>query len=139
MSRKDLDLRGDMFTTRGAPGFVEDEISGALAYHLRNRGVIIRNHEQFKSLQAFDDRVEVSLESGKVLKSDVLLWANGRTGNTDGLGLETLEITPNRYGQIDVNELALLDLPRTDPFFQVEEHRVRRLVVFKSHGCPDQP
>ena len=43
-----------------------------------------------------DDGVDPALKSGKQLKTDVLLWANGRTGNTDDLGLETLGLVPNQ-------------------------------------------
>ncbi len=44
------------------------------------------------------------LKSGKRIRSDVLLWANGRTGNTHELGLDQLGITANGRGQIDVDE-----------------------------------
>jgi NAD(P) transhydrogenase len=38
------------------------------------------------------------------LKTDILLWANGRSGNTEGLNLESIGVSPNRRGQIVVNE-----------------------------------
>ena len=44
------------------------------------------------------------LKSGKKLKSDVLLWAAGRSGNTESLGLENLDLEPNRRGQLEVDE-----------------------------------
>ena len=44
------------------------------------------------------------LKSGKQLKTDVLLWANGRTGNSDNMGLEAIGIKPDSRGQIKVNE-----------------------------------
>ena len=39
-----------------------------------------------------DDGVVLYLKSGKQLKTDILLWANGRTGNSDNLGLEAAGI-----------------------------------------------
>ena len=84
--------------------FLDDEICDALAYHMRDTGVRIRNNETFDKLETFDDHVVLHLKSGKQLKSDVLLWANGRTGNTDGLGLENVGLKPNHRGQLDVNE-----------------------------------
>jgi NAD(P) transhydrogenase len=48
--------------------------------------------------------VRLHCSSGKVINSDVLLWANGRTGNTDGLGLDGVGIAVNSRGQIEVNE-----------------------------------
>ncbi len=44
------------------------------------------------------------LKSGRKIKSDLLLWANGRTGNSDGMDLEALGLAPNQRGQIEVNE-----------------------------------
>src|SRR5262249_9699450 len=62
--------------------FLDDEIIDALAYHLRDGGVLIRNSEEAERVEGQADGVVVSLKSGKKLKSDILLWANGRTGNT---------------------------------------------------------
>jgi NAD(P) transhydrogenase len=43
------------------------------------------------------------LQSGKKIRSDIVLWANGRTGNTQGLGLNNIGIKTNTRGQIKVN------------------------------------
>ncbi len=84
--------------------FLDDEICDALAYHMRDTGVRIRNNETLERVEPFDDHVIVHLKSGKQLKSDVMLFANGRAGNTEDLGLENTGIEPNHRGQIDVNE-----------------------------------
>src|SRR5262245_788669 len=84
--------------------FLDDEIIDALSYHLRERGVLIRHREEHKQIEGRDDGVVLYLKSGKQLKTDVLLWANGRTGNTDGLGLEALGIVPDGRGYVSVNE-----------------------------------
>lgn len=84
--------------------FLDDEIIDALAYHLRDQGAIIRHNEEFDRVDAYHDHVVLHLKSGKQLKSDVLLWAAGRTGNTANLGLETVGVTPNNRAQIDVAE-----------------------------------
>lgn len=84
--------------------FLDDEIIDALSYHLRDRGVLIRHREAYDAVEGQSDGVVLHLKSGKKLKTDVLLWAAGRTGNTDDLGLEALDIPPNSRGQVDVNE-----------------------------------
>ncbi|MGH8349930.1 MAG: FAD-dependent oxidoreductase, partial [Pseudomonas sp.] len=38
------------------------------------------------------------------IKADALLWCNGRTGNTDQLGLENIGVKVNSRGQIEVDE-----------------------------------
>ena len=70
---------------------------------MRDTGVRIRHNEVFDRVETFDDHVVVHLKSGKQLKSDVLLWANGRSGNTEDLNLPPIGITPNHRGQIEVN------------------------------------
>jgi NAD(P) transhydrogenase len=83
--------------------FLDDEIAEALSYHLREQGVIVRNNEQFARVTADADEVRIELQSGRRIKSDILLWANGRTGNSDHLGLDTLGLAANSRGQIAVN------------------------------------
>lgn len=84
--------------------FLDDEICDALSYYMRDTGIRIRHNEEFDRLETHDDHVVVHLKSGKQLKSDILLWANGRSGNTEDLQLQNAGITPNRRGQIEVNE-----------------------------------
>ena len=66
--------------------YLDDEITDALSYHLRQQGVVIRHDEAYATVETGDDGVVLSCKSGKRFKTDVLLWANGRTGNTQGLG-----------------------------------------------------
>lgn len=84
--------------------FLDWEISDALSYHLRNAGVRSRHNEEYDRLEYFDTHVVTHLKSGKRIKSDIILWANGRSGNTESLGLEALGIATNSRGQINVNE-----------------------------------
>jgi NAD(P) transhydrogenase len=84
--------------------FLDDEIVDALAYHLRDRGVLIRHQEEYARVEGRDDGVVLYLKSGKQLKTDILLWANGRTGNSDSLNLAAAGIEPDKRGSIPVNE-----------------------------------
>ena len=84
--------------------FLDDEIIDALAYHLRERGVLIRHSEEYERVEADDTGVRVHLKSNKVIQSDILLWAQGRTGNSDGMNLEKIGIGTNERGSIAINE-----------------------------------
>jgi NAD(P) transhydrogenase len=84
--------------------FLDDEITDALAYHLREQGILIRHNEEYQAIQGQPDGVVVSLKSGKQIKSDVVLWANGRTGNSDRLGVDAVGLTPDGRGYLSVNE-----------------------------------
>lgn len=91
--------------------FLDDEIIDALSYHLRDQGVIIRHNEAMASIEGYDDGVILTLKSGKRLKTDVLLWANGRQGNTEDLGLENINLEANKRGQILIDEQFQTSLP----------------------------
>ncbi|WOG25732.1 Si-specific NAD(P)(+) transhydrogenase [Endozoicomonas sp. 8E] len=84
--------------------FLDKEISDALGYQLRKMNVIIRHNEEYQKVEMLDDGVVMHLKSGKKLKADILLWANGRTGNTQDMGLELIGLKPNSRGQLSVNE-----------------------------------
>jgi NAD(P) transhydrogenase len=91
--------------------FLDDEIIDALSYHLRDQGVLIRHDEECDRVEPVADGVVLHLKSGKKLKTDALLWANGRTGNSQGLGLEALGITPNARGSIPVDKAYRTSVP----------------------------
>ncbi|MBA3708009.1 MAG: Si-specific NAD(P)(+) transhydrogenase [Planctomycetes bacterium] len=102
---RNLGIKVNLVNTRDRLlSFLDDEIVDALAYHLRDQGVLIRHNETAEKVEPLDDGVVLHLKSGKKLKTDVLLWANGRTGNAQGMGLEPLGIIPNERGQIPINE-----------------------------------
>ena len=91
--------------------FLDDEISDALSYHLRNNAVLIRHKEEYEKIEGLDNSVVLHLKSGKKVKADALLWCNGRTGNTDGLGLENIGLKANGRGQLAVDENYRTEVP----------------------------
>jgi NAD(P) transhydrogenase len=84
--------------------FLDDEISDALSYHLRENGVLIRNNEEYEKVEAGDNGVTIFLKSKKQIKCDILLWAQGRTGNSDNMGLENIGIKTNVRGSIETDK-----------------------------------
>jgi NAD(P) transhydrogenase len=84
--------------------FLDDEISDALSYHLRNNGVLVRHNEEYESVDGDDHGVVLSLKSGKKIRADAFLWCNGRSGNTEKLGLDNIGLTPNGRGQLAVDD-----------------------------------
>jgi NAD(P) transhydrogenase len=84
--------------------FLDDEIIDALAYHLRENGVIIRHNEEYDKVIPDDKGVTIYLKSNKKIRTDYLLWAQGRTGNSDNLGLENIGLKVDYKGSVKVNE-----------------------------------
>ncbi len=83
--------------------FLDTEISDALAYHLRNVGVRSRHNEEYEKIEYHDNYIVTYLQSGKKIKSDIVLWANGRAGNTQNMGLGKIGLSSNSRGQLSVN------------------------------------
>ncbi|MDE2700883.1 MAG: Si-specific NAD(P)(+) transhydrogenase [Gemmatimonadota bacterium] len=84
--------------------YLDDEIIDALSYHLSQNGVRIRHNEEYDRVEAHDKEVRVFLKSNKQIVSDILLWAEGRTGNTDNMGLENIGIETDERGSILIND-----------------------------------
>ncbi len=84
--------------------FLDDEIVDALAYHLRDQGVVIRHNEEAERVETREDGVVLHLKSGKKIGGEVLLWAQGRSGNTHDLGLPNIGLAADSRGLIPVDE-----------------------------------
>ena len=84
--------------------YLDSEISDALAHDFRQFGVVIRNNEEIDHLETHDDCVILHLKSGKKIKSDAILWSNGRSGNTESLNLEAVGLKANSRGQLKVDD-----------------------------------
>ncbi|KZN34724.1 soluble pyridine nucleotide transhydrogenase [Pseudoalteromonas luteoviolacea S2607] len=102
---KGLGAKVDLINTRDRLlSFMDDEISDALSYHFWNSGIVIRHNEEYAKVETSDKGVILHLQSGKKVKADCILWANGRTGNTDSLNLEAVGLKADGRGQLRVNE-----------------------------------
>lgn len=107
-----LDVKVNLVDTRDRLlSFLDDEITDALGYHLRQQGVLIRHNEAYERAEPGEQGVVLHLHSGKKLKTDILLWANGRTGNTLDLGLEEIGIGINQRGQVEIDKNHRTALP----------------------------
>ena len=75
-------------------GFLDQEIAEAFHYHMRHMGVTLRLNEKVENITVVPPQngegtlVHATLESGKVLKAQKLLYAVGRQGVCGRLGLE---------------------------------------------------
>jgi NAD(P) transhydrogenase len=85
--------------------FVDQEIVQALIYHMRTNGVTMRLGEEFEDVTIDEHgRVVTVLKSGKSVVTDMLLYAMGRTANTDSLNLAAAGLSVDKQGQLQVNE-----------------------------------
>lgn len=84
--------------------YLDSEISDALSHDFRQFGVLIRHNEEIEKLETHDDCVVLHLKSGKKIRSDAILWCNGRSGNTETLNLAAVGLTANSRGQLKVDD-----------------------------------
>ena len=84
--------------------FVDREIIDALLYFMRQRGATFRLGERVVSV-GYDDknRVAATLESGKEVHGDALLYTVGRQTNADLLNLSAAGLTADERGRIAVD------------------------------------
>ena len=100
-----LGVKTDLVNTRDRLlSFLDAEMSDALSYHFRNSGMILRHDEEYDKVESSAQGVVIHFKSGKKMKADCLLYANGRTGNTDLLNLEAVGLKPDSRGQLAINE-----------------------------------
>jgi NAD(P) transhydrogenase len=101
--------------------FVDAEITEALQYHLRQAGCTLRLGEKVVSIKLVDapkgarsldgKLAECTLESGKTLTADSLMYAIGRTGATNSLNLGAAGLAADDRGRIKVNENYQTSVP----------------------------
>jgi NAD(P) transhydrogenase len=84
--------------------FLDGEIGEALQYILRRHNVTFRLNEKVAAVERRDGGAITRLESGKVIASESVLYATGRQGATEGLGLERAGLEVDRRGRVPVDE-----------------------------------
>ncbi len=92
--------------------FVDEEIGEALQYRMRAMGVTLRMNERVDEIKiSADGMVQATLQSGKHLRADTLLYCIGRQGTTDKLGLENVGLVPDNRGRLKVNADYQTEVP----------------------------
>jgi NAD(P) transhydrogenase len=92
---------------RAMNSMLDTEIADVFMGRLTATGIKLHMNESVESVKIEDGHVRTKLKSGAQIVTDTMLWAIGRDGNTDGLGLEKLGITVNKYKNIEkVNRIT---------------------------------
>lgn len=87
--------------------FIDREIVEEFIHDLRNRGVTLRLGARVEKVELDEHGWAISvLADGRRIRSDMLLYAAGRSGATADLGLENCGITPVDRGRIKVDPVT---------------------------------
>jgi NAD(P) transhydrogenase len=94
-------------------GFLDHEITEAFQYHMRSTGMTLRLGEKVAKIESLPEtagengsavRVQATLESGKTLRAQTLLYAIGRQGTTAALRLENAGLVADDRERMKVDE-----------------------------------
>lgn len=91
--------------------FLDREIGEALTYLMRKYGITLILGETTESVVVENDQVVTTTRSGRRIVADRLLYAAGRCGNTEKLGLTALGIQKDKRGIIRVNDRYQTSVP----------------------------
>jgi NAD(P) transhydrogenase len=83
--------------------FCDGQIIEALKYQLRDLGLTFRLGERVTSVDRHQGETLTTLESGKRIVADAVMYSAGRQGATEGLGLENAGIEADKRGRISVD------------------------------------
>lgn len=91
--------------------FLDREIADTLIYLMRKVHTNLVLGEGVDEIRVEDDQVVTTTGSGRRVVSERLLFATGRIGNTERLGLDRVGIETDERGLIKVNELYATKIP----------------------------
>lgn len=83
--------------------FVDREIVDDFVHQMRDRGMTVRLGCGVGEIASGERGVEVTLKDGRRLRSDILLYAAGRTGNVGSLNLAAVGIEVDGRGRLKVD------------------------------------
>ncbi|HEY9350897.1 MAG TPA: Si-specific NAD(P)(+) transhydrogenase [Acidothermales bacterium] len=83
--------------------FCDDEIVEALKFHLRDLSVTFRMGEKVAKVESNERGTVTTLESGKKIPADTVMYSAGRQGMTEPLKLENAGLTADNRGRIKVD------------------------------------
>ena len=101
-------------------GFLDDEITEALQYQMRRMGVTLRLGEKVHKIEKIEHSAEsgpngaavvATLESGKTLRAQTLLYSVGRQGTTAALNLDRAALKADDRERLKVNANYQTEVP----------------------------
>jgi len=84
--------------------FIDRELIEDFTHQLRDRGMTIRLGSKVQKIDLVNGHPVTTLESGRQIRTEMLLFAGGRMGATDSLGLEACGLTVDTRGRLKVDD-----------------------------------
>ena len=83
--------------------FIDSALISDFTHQIKENGVDLRLGSAITHIEDAGTHVEVSLENGRHVRADMLLFAAGRMGATDRLGLEVVGLETDHRGRLEVD------------------------------------
>lgn len=83
--------------------FIDSALISDFTHQIKENGVDLRLGSAITQIEDAGKHVEVSLENGRHVRADMLLFAAGRMGATDRLGLEVVGLETDHRGRLEVD------------------------------------
>ena len=81
----------------------DDDLRYGVAEEMLKKNIDLRTHSVIEALEPDGDRYKLTLNSGDVLETDLVMFATGRHPNTDDLGLDKAGVELNDAGAVAVD------------------------------------
>ncbi len=99
-----LDVRVTLIEPRDSfLDFIDKGLIQDFTHQIKENGVDLRLGSAIETIEDAGEHVEVSLENGRHLRGEMLLFAAGRMGATEALGLEAVGLETDHRGRIEVD------------------------------------
>ena len=83
--------------------FVDSELIEDFTHQLRDRGMTIRLGSKVASIAFQNGSPVTTLDNGRQIRTELLMFAGGRMGATDSLNLESCGLTVDSRGRLKIN------------------------------------
>jgi NAD(P) transhydrogenase len=93
--------------------FLDCDISLTLEKSMSKMGINLLKPDRVESCNVNVNKLKIKLDSGKIINTEVVMLATGRTSNTSELNLEAAGITPGKYGLLAVDQNYQVIHPET--------------------------
>ena len=84
----------------------DDDLRHGVAEEMLKKNIDLRTHSVIEALEPDGDRYKLTLNSGDVLETDLVMFATGRHPNTDDLGLDKAGVELNDAGAVAVDAFS---------------------------------
>lgn len=99
-----LDVRVTLIEPRESfLDFIDRTLIGDFTHQIRENGVDIRLGSPIEKIEDRGNHIELSLENGRHVRAEMLLFAAGRVGATEKLNLDEIGLETDHRGRIEVD------------------------------------